>query len=120
MLHLPRFIAELNSPTGLHFFPWSSAVFSNTALKWTPFAYLITGREHSVYNISIVHVGDIRATSAQRSPSRMLWLQVLWQDPVRCYMLLYVLPVYDNDSIYNDLHMLQDHIGLYNTTCTLF
>ena len=30
------------SPKGSHLIPWTSVVFSNTALKWTPFAYLIT------------------------------------------------------------------------------
>ena len=27
------------SPEGSHLIPWTSAVFSNTALKWTPFVY---------------------------------------------------------------------------------
>ena len=27
------------SPKGSHLIPWTIAVFSNTALKWTPFAY---------------------------------------------------------------------------------
>ena len=29
------------SPKGSHLIPWTSAVFSNTALKWTPFASFI-------------------------------------------------------------------------------
>ena len=47
------------SPKGSHLIPWTSAVFSYIALKWTPFAYLI----HSLASVLRVCVLSTECSS---------------------------------------------------------
>ena len=73
------------SPKGSHLIPWTSAVFPNTALKWTPFAYhQYSYRMHTQGNVVKALYRIYRKRNRQSQRNRLVlanWSNIQWLNP---------------------------------------
>ena len=70
------------SPKGSHLIPWTSAVFSNTALKWPPFAYhQYSYRMHTQGVVKALYRIYRKSFSLRNRLVLVNWFKIQWPNP---------------------------------------
>ena len=80
-------------PLGEYLIPWTSAVFSNTTLKWTPFAYLITSRNHCYHIMLCNQLRWLLLTRQVLAPTCERSVNCHSHESLNLYIILWI---YDN------------------------